>query len=157
MAGQALVGPKAAQTARTMGLQVTNNAAVPAHNLAETARGFPPAVHVGVQTAKMMALKATKSAVGARAQVEEGRQGLRAIGIAVAEHVEGSGRAPVQIQAVSFLGALQSACRIMLRRDPSALPLAQLSLQLLLLEIPSGTTVQAVENVSCLQLPQVER
>jgi len=150
------VGPKAAQIARTMGLRVTNNAAVPAHNLAETARGFPRVVHVGVQTAKMMALKATKSAVVARAQVEV-RQGRRGTGTAAAEHVEGSGRALVQIQAVSFLGALQSACRIMLRRDLSALPLAQLSSQLPLLEIPSGITVQAAENVSCLRLLQVER
>jgi len=152
-AGQALVGPKAAQIARTMGLKVTNNAALPA---AETARGFPLVVHAGVKTAKMMALKATKSAVGARAQVE-GRQGQRATGIAVAEHVEGSGKVLVQTQAVSFLGALQSACRITLRRDPSALPQVQLSSQLPLLEILFGTTVQAAENVSCLHLLQVER
>lgn len=146
---------------KTMGPEAFGNAVevlAPAPVQELSALGSQLVVLAVALIAKMMDPQATERVVVVQAQAQaEARLEPRAIGTAVAVHVEENGKRLARIQAASFLGVLQSACLIMRPREQSTIPQAQqFSLQQLL-EIQSGKMALAVESASCSLLRPVER
>lgn len=158
MDGLPLVDHEVVPIAKMMDLLVTENVVVArAPVLVAIVLGFQTVGLVVVLIAKTMDLPASENVVVVRVPAPVVRREPHVIGTAVVELVEENGKHPARIQAASFHGALQNACRITQRLEQSAIPQVHLFMPRQLQEIPSGKMALAVASVSCSLLRRVGR
>lgn len=144
MGGHTLAEHEDAPIAKTMEVQVSRNVAAAA---VVTVVGRIIAEREAAPIAETMEVQVSRHV--AVAAVAVAQRVLLAIGIAAAEHVEGSGQRVAQIQVVSIHGDPPSACHTTRLLELSVTLRVLQSLQQQPREIPSGLAVVAVESVTC--------